>query len=51
MDNVRLVLESDGTFSWHCDKCGVDNTETSSFVGIAACRACQRSSFVAEVVR
>jgi hypothetical protein len=50
-DDVRLVLESDGTYSWHCERCGVTNTMRASHLGYVACQCCKRSSFITEVVR
>lgn len=51
MDNVRLVKESDGGYTWHCEKCGMDNTIIFSHLGYVTCQTCRRSSFVTEVVR
>ena len=51
VDNVRLVLESDGAWRWHCEKCGMANSEPTSHLGFVYCQTCLRSSFVTEVVR
>ena len=51
MDGVRLTLESDGTYSWHCEKCGMSNTEEKSFLGFVCCQTCYKSSVVVEVIR